>query len=836
MTARAIKEQPAQEAENKAAGLPVLPAVIADAAASEELMGILRRFHLGEPGARAKVGEVNSDFLPVSLNSFRDVSRVRYDYPLFLSPAEKAQDGPLAKPLSRFLGDAVEGFAPGAESARILKDNLAWLERELCGKMHGRERPAEAAPLFADAASALQEHLNLSEEHRERLQADLDKLMAAVEPGSQLLGYGRYAAIHLLIHTVRSKTAPRRAAFREEIQELKGSLKALLEVEKEKSASARKPGAIKGSVGAASSYFDASAFSKMISHAQGSIAMAPKRRKRIEGALKALEGYQEDPILIHFVHVDKLADTWLDEAPEFETVQDADPCQAAAAIFDREAARLAKVFAAARIARLEIAGKYDAAVHDPWFKDFGWEGFSRQELLLVPTIAALENAARIGGEGLPSLSRLLNSGRHVQVLARVQPHNNPGARDDEDPFKSYRLELGYLGISHRQAVVSQSSAARYDHLLAQYDLALEATRSGLHLLSTGAQPASDDALDPWFVASAALEGRAHPFFRVDPQAGDDAASRMDFSCNPQPEQDWPLHSYSYQEASGEVVDSELVFTFADYALVVSRLHSHFGLIPAGCVSDNLVPVAQWLAMSEEQANDCIPFVWAVDGKGVLHRLAITRALVMACQDRRNFWRTLQELAGVRNRYAELAAQKATEEAQAAAAAEIESILKEHAEELERVRTETAGEALGRLADALVGLDLSAMAPAASAAAPKAAPAEAPAAAPAQEAAAPEPEAAPEAAPEPEEEEVSFDEPWIETILCTSCNDCINLNPQMFVYNDDKQAYIADPKAGTYAQLVEAAEFCPANCIHPGKPLNPDEPGLEELIKRAEAYN
>ena len=52
---------------------------------------------------------------------------------------------------------------------------------------------------------------------------------------------------------------------------------------------------------------------------------------------------------------------------------------------------------------------------------------------------------------------------------------------------------------------------------------------------------------------------------------------------------------------------------------------------------------------------------------------------------------------------------------------------------------------------------------------------------------------------------------------------------MFAYNADKQAYLKDPKAGPYADLVEAAEICPAQCIHPGKPLDPNEPGLEELI-------
>ena len=58
---------------------------------------------------------------------------------------------------------------------------------------------------------------------------------------------------------------------------------------------------------------------------------------------------------------------------------------------------------------------------------------------------------------------------------------------------------------------------------------------------------------------------------------------------------------------------------------------------------------------------------------------------------------------------------------------------------------------------------------------------------------------------------------------------------MFRYNSEKQAYLADPRAGTYAELVMAAERCPARCIHPGLPLNPDEPGLEEWIERAKPF-
>jgi ferredoxin len=80
-----------------------------------------------------------------------------------------------------------------------------------------------------------------------------------------------------------------------------------------------------------------------------------------------------------------------------------------------------------------------------------------------------------------------------------------------------------------------------------------------------------------------------------------------------------------------------------------------------------------------------------------------------------------------------------------------------------------------------------------------------------------------------------DEAYIETIRCSSCNECTLANPRMFAYNENKQAYIADLKAGTYRQLVEAAESCQVSVIHPGKPWDPNEPGLEELMERAKPF-
>jgi ferredoxin len=89
--------------------------------------------------------------------------------------------------------------------------------------------------------------------------------------------------------------------------------------------------------------------------------------------------------------------------------------------------------------------------------------------------------------------------------------------------------------------------------------------------------------------------------------------------------------------------------------------------------------------------------------------------------------------------------------------------------------------------------------------------------------------------EPAPEEKSRDEPYIETPRCTSCDECTQISNTLFAYDANKQAYIANLDAGTYRQLVEAAESCQVSIIHPGKPRNPDEPGLEELLQRAEPF-
>jgi ferredoxin len=715
-------------------------------------------------------------------------------------------------------------LAPEADDARILKDNLPWIERYLRQKLDGPD-PVDANDLFAEAAAAMPEQLNLDPGNRDKLQAELNRLKETLAADGQFLAYGPTVSLQLMLHAIRHRHDQSRERLRRQIDKHIHGLRSLLDIENAKSAEA-------SSIGPGSQHFDASALSGMLEQrAHGSVEMPAERRARVERALQDLQAWQDNPVLVRFVG--QLDDPWFTKLPELELVGSDNPCATAAEVFERDAAGFARLFSALRIAALEISDNYTPAIHDSWFASFDWQAFSSEELQLVTEVVALVSADHLAGDGLPAFSHLLGSRMPVQVLSWVRAYDNPAAKPGEDPFHSYRFELANFGIGHRQVVVAQTSAARHEDLLSGFLCALDSNRTSLHLINRGTQTKTKKPLlDAWFVASAALESRAHPFMLVNPDGGDRAAQRFSFDGNTQAENDWPVEKLEYRNADGEVTEMDLAFTFADYALLMPALHEHYRMVPAGFESTDLLPIDRYLDSEEELVEHAVPFVWAIDDQDVLVRLVVSRALVFACRDRLNYWHTLQELAGIRNFYVEEAKERIVEEQRAAIDAEREQIQKEHEEQLESIREEAAGDAIGQLVDVLMGADLSGMTD------DGGQPAAMPAVAPAQTVAATE-KAVAEAEPEVEketEEEPGFDKPWLDTEMCTTCDDCMGVNKMMFVYNDDKQAIIKDANAGPYADLVAAAEICPAKCIHPGKPLNPNEPGLDDLIARAAPFN
>jgi hypothetical protein len=310
---------------------------------------------------------------------------------------------------------------------------------------------------------------------------------------------------------------------------------------------------------------------------------------------------------------------------------------------------------------------------------------------------------------------------------------------------------------------------------------------------SGAQPGT--GLPPYLLAAAATESRAFPTFTYDPSAGPDWAARFSLEANPQSERDWPVQSFVYENDKHERVDCEVEFTLADFMACDPRYSRHFAKVPAADCNGNMLTVRDWLKRSASASTEDVPAVMMVDPSDVLQRVVVDAKAIEEARRCRSVWRSLQELGGINNSHAErlLAREKAAWEEQKQR--EIEAL----------VREAKPGVSAGS---------------------------DAPAAPQVESAAAPAPAAKAEA-PAPEK---AADEAYIETPRCTTCEECVRINDKMFAYDGNKQAYIADVNAGTYRQLVEAAEACQVSIIHPGKPRNAGEPGLDELVERAQAFS
>ncbi len=244
-----------------------------------------------------------------------------------------------------------------------------------------------------------------------------------------------------------------------------------------------------------------------------------------------------------------------------------------------------------------------------------------------------------------------------------------------------------------------------------------------------------------------------------------------FRYDPEQGTNWPEHFELLME-------DELPITAADFAAVSEDFLDHFRVLPASAWDDEQMELTEYLTRYTSQPPLAIPFLWVNDESGSAQRAVVTRDLVNLCRDRVRAWNIFEDLAGVRN-----------------------TKIKEEA------RREGASEAIQRVVAMLrQGEQIASPAILQAAVAPASV------------------EEAPPAA--------ANEDPCIDSFLCTSCNDCFKINPRVFQYDSNKQAYIADAAAGTFAELVKAAAGCPARCIHPGTPRPGDSTATAQILAMA----
>ncbi len=496
-----------------------------------------------------------------------------------------------------------------------------------------------------------------------------------------------------------------------------------------------------------------------------------------------------------------------------------DAASVAMGVFEGHMSKMADGFKAIRGAKRELAGdRPDDLTY------FNWRHFSDEEWELCPPVVAVGGDGAMYDIGFQNLSRLMMSGTPIKVVVLdTQVYSNTGGQACTSGFfgqvsdmaqfgkatrgkEEIRKEIGLIGMAHRTTYVMQSSVAQPNHLIEGFIEGLKARRPALFNLYTSCQPEHGIGDDmSAHQARLALESRAYPVFKYNPDLGVTPEECFDLEGNPSLDQDWPTYTLSYTQG-GRKKSMELPMTFADFAATEIRFRKHFRVAPQETWNDKMIPVHEFLELAVEDREGLFPYIWSVNREGELTRLLVADPIIRSCEDRRDFWNILRSLARVND-------------------TEVDRGLIE-----DDVRREMTAKIAGNLAALLTGEPVGA------------------------EIAIP-PASTKASTNGVSKGDVSADEasaggtggqtdrgagdymaPWIDTPQCTACDECVRLNPKIFQYNAAKKAEIIDPQGGPYRDLVKAAERCTAGIIHPGLPKDRSEKDVDKWIARGEKFN
>jgi pyruvate-ferredoxin/flavodoxin oxidoreductase len=516
-------------------------------------------------------------------------------------------------------------------------------------------------------------------------------------------------------------------------------------------------------------------------------------------------------------------------------------------IFEGHMRKMADNFALVRRARLEIDNDYNEEVHKPFFEAFDWELFSEEEFRLCPPIVAMGGDGAMYDIGFQNLSRLMASGMPLRVIVLdTQVYSNTGGQACTSGFTGQvsdmaaygkaqkgkeepRKELSLIAMAHRTSYVLQSSQASPAHLVGGILRGLASRRPAIFNVYTPCQTEHgipDDASE--HNAKLALESRAVPYMIYDPDAGTTLTDRLDLDGNPSLEDDWPTYDLSYLDENGKEQKMTLPMTIADWAATELRFGKQFRRIKPNSLNGELVPYHDFLKLSEAETAGKTPFIYVLNKDRRLDRYAVSSELVQLGRERLDFWGELREMSG--DKIADDVREQISFEKEAEFEKRLDALRADYEARIEELKQTYPQDVARRMAEALMGQGgsvegfLGAMTSVP------------PASAPVSVTGTNGPDSSTAVAAAEEEEEDIGLTAWIDEETCTACDDCMKVNPKLFVYNSNKKAVITDTSLGSYKDLVVAAERCPSGSIHPGTPVNKNEKDLAKWVERAEPFN
>ena len=370
-------------------------------------------------------------------------------------------------------------------------------------------------------------------------------------------------------------------------------------------------------------------------------------------------------------------------------------------LFRQEMGSFSELIKAYRIAELEVEGAYEEGVHDEYFEHFTWHRLLPEELSLFHSIVLIVNHGSVF-DHLTSFSRLMASNQPIKVIVVnneliSKPTQHLGW---EDASHQFRQELAALCIAHRNIYTLQSGLDDPSFLQAGLASLLKTTFPALCHLSVP----KDGMLATGENSVLTYAGHAGRYFTrmiYDPGTVQKWGGRLDINSNCQPGKKWPLYTLTVRTSEKAEAKMDVAFTYADYKAMFPEKARELMTIPSAFYSEHLVPLADYLELSEAELYGKIPYVLALDENRQLQRAAVPNVWVVSCQERLDYWTFLQEIGGV-NRPAEAAAlaEPIAETTNGMEAMEAK-LKEEYQEKLERIQQEAVAKAAERIIAALL---------------------------------------------------------------------------------------------------------------------------------------
>jgi ferredoxin len=613
--------------------------------------------------------------------------------------------------------------------------------------------------------------------------------------------YGKVLALTddaplLYLHSVLNKSRGQKGtAFNKEVESIIYNLDGLLESNKLKSTEGKSSGSLESTVGDTfKKDLDFNALSEIVGESIMENTLPVDRISRISSTLNILKTF------IKFFDVSQNIQT----ANGYKSVTD---IKKAIQKYKNE---VIDFFKALYIARLEVTNKYRSDFHDTFFKDFKLSYLKPEDLNCIPALLILVKENITNDFSYSILADILNTTLPVKILLINSNVIDSDQQSNEITTNNTARKIAGLAINLQKCYIIQSPLYQMPSLENNLLAAIDYNGPALFCINT--LNLNDYTFTDYSQAfQALLNSRTFPVWYYLPDLKMKTSQRFHINLNPDEKEDWLLSVLEISHKGDENL-SGLPVTFVDFIAQDKRFKNNFISIPLDKYHANLIPVHTYLNLSNLQVEYKIPYIIMQDDKGVFYKIIPDFQIINAAFNIMDDWHTLQELAAVKDTDA--------------IPYEIPDKTKIDPAEPAKSKSEIQQEAITNILNRLISGDLEAR----------------------------------EYEPQPqktdivtgenakpikekdslemssEERTAEITEPYIETALCTSCGDCININNMMFAYDENKQAYIKDVTKGSFKQLVMAAEKCPAFIIHPGKPKDLAEKDLDKLVKRAEKFN